>query len=70
MSLAWFQVLTGGVRILDAEITYTVESAYQMLSDMGQKGREAYLRTLLTLVPTLALGSGYGENALIVSLLL
>ena len=48
LNLARFQELTGGVRILDAENAYTVESAYQMLSDMGQKGREAYLKMLLT----------------------
>ena len=48
LNLARFQEMMGGVGILDAEITYTVEHAYQMLSDMGQKGREAYLRMLLT----------------------
>lgn len=47
LSLARFQEMTSGIGILDAEINYTAETAYQMLSDMGQGGRGAYLRMML-----------------------
>ena len=48
LSLARFQEMTGGIGILDAEISLTAKRAYQMLSDMGQRGRASYLRMLLT----------------------